>query len=59
MDRKPVLLTIQLVLDENNRFCAEVQIVYDDGSLCKKRFPAHEKLSLQFNELEPVLPSHP
>lgn len=50
---KPLAMSFQLVINENKRLVAEIEIVYDDGSTVFRKIPANGRMVIHFDEVTP------
>ena len=56
---KPLAFSFQLVIDAEKRLAAEIEIVYDDGTVVNRTVPANERFTVHFDEDEPALSIRP
>lgn len=49
---RPLAISFQLVIDQHKRLAAELEIVFEDGSVVNKTLPANERLTIHFDDLE-------
>lgn len=49
---RPISMSFQLVMDENKRLSAEIEIITADGTIVSRRVSANERHTIHFDETE-------
>lgn len=50
---KALAMSFKLVIDDNKRLCAEIEIVYEDGTTVFRKVPANSRAVIHFDEVKP------